>query len=322
MFTIMCLVIYGIVMTVLLAKSNRSTKKWIEKHQYAAKERDMTNDRAEALSSRLTAAEATLSSVVTLCEDFCRDPGQKPGRYGSTPTLALLAIKTTLVEQNTTIKSLLAGIASNLERTGGYDMGATIESQINALGDRWEAERSERLNSEEELITFRALSAHSANAGCEKGTALQQVTWMVEECVRLRKQVLDLKEREDYYEYQSENHYSAMSELQSNLETWKNLANTYLLSRNQAREDIQSMKLMAVATRLVNNQEQLDAFCTAQGFPCPPAVRDAQTFDQLSAIAKDMGLLAITDAIKGDPLDERLATPPKPRNRRGRRAGG
>lgn len=291
MFTIMCLVIYGIVMTLLLARSNQSTKKWIEKHQYAAKERDMTNDRAEALSSRLTAAEATLSSVLTVYDQHCQDPrqkpecfgygGRKPERVSETPALALLAIKTTLVEQNTTIKSLLAGIASNLERTGGYDQGATIESQINALGDRWEAERSEK--------------------------------------IRLQQEVLDFKEREDYYEHQSDKHQSAMSELRSNIETWKNLANTYLLSRNQARDDIQSMKLILVDSGIVESQLGLDTVCKYHGVPCPQDVRDAQTFDQFRKIAKERGILAFIEASKGEPLGERLATPPKPRRTRGRK---
>ena len=139
-------------------------------------------------------------------------------------------------------------------------------------------------------------------------TAWALMNWIVEhaharsvEASRLHSVNLDLKEQREYNEHQLDKAAKELADAVSNLETSKNLANCYLLSRNQARDDIQSILMTLIGAGAIGSQEQLDATLKTRGIPAPEEVRKAMTFADFKWLLDQRGLGNIIPSPKRRP---------------------
>jgi len=181
------------------------------------------------------------------------------------PNDTILYIRESLSEKQRDLAVLQDRVAENLYRTGGFDLDGTIVSQVNHLGDRWEAER--------------------ANAENNKARVREHMNECADALGKLRE----------------------AEEINQTLRTQRDC---YLLSRNQARDDIQGLLLFMVATKHMLNQTQLDIVRDSViGREIPSELREAKTFDDFNVLAIKYNIMQ-EDVVTGQPK------PKTPRRRR------
>jgi hypothetical protein len=123
-------------------------------------------------------------------------------------------------------------------------LDALLTQAVNDLNKN----RAEFLERGNELYKYEHLAVTEAPKLGKTGVepAWETMQWIVAHAGKLKAANLELKEKREFDEHQLDELGTKLNGALSDLETAKNLANCYLLSRNQARDDIEGIKRNAV----------------------------------------------------------------------------
>lgn len=243
-----------------------------------------------ALRERLEGDRALLDKLLESCHRLCVDCGTM--NEGATMVSNIELLTNLLNQQSEALQALWDNC--------GCPAAMTLDSKINYVIQRRREDRDALYKYEHLAVT----TAPKLGEKPKKG-AWELMQWIALEAQRLKAQL-----RVSLHDYDVK--LAQLLESESANNTLRTQRDCYLLSRNQARDDIQGLLLFMVATKHMLNQTQLDIVRDSViGREIPSELREAKTFDDLNVLA-----------IKHNIMQENVVTDqPKPRAPRRRRNG-